>query len=53
MPRIVLGIVLIGGLTGCQEGRYPLSQQECTAEDPIVQSNQIDCAPLPAGSGTF
>ncbi len=45
----VLGVAVI--LSGCtQEGKYPLSGEECKEDDPVLSLDAGDCAAAPAGS---
>lgn len=32
-------------LTGCVEGKYPLSGKDCSPEDPVLELDAKDCTP--------
>ncbi len=32
-------------LTGCTEGKYPLSGKDCSPEDPVLELDAKDCIP--------
>ncbi|WP_175498571.1 hypothetical protein [Sulfitobacter marinus] len=40
-------IVLLLGAAGCTDlDHYPISGQECSADDPVLDLDANDCAPL-------
>lgn len=54
MARFLILLMSVLALSACtEEGRYPLSGEECTAEDPVQEMTSADCAALPTGSGGF
>ena len=48
-------LLAIFTLTACaEEGKYPVSGEDCRADDAVQTLDASDCAALPAGgSGTF
>lgn len=53
MPRFAALFAMLLTLAACaREDTYPLSEEQCTAQDP-VQELTIDCTVLPTGTGTF
>lgn len=49
---ILLTATLI--LAACtEEGKYPISGEECHAGDPVADITPPDCATLPTGTGTL
>lgn len=51
--RTLLIALTIVGLGACaEEGKYPISGEECHADDPVLELDASDCMVLP-GSGTL
>lgn len=48
---LFLAAVSLGACT--EEGKYPVSGEECSEGDPVQDIVPPDCATLPSGSGTF
>ena len=45
-----VGIIAMFGLAACAEpGHYPVSDEECGPNDPVLTLDASDCAPLPTG----
>ncbi len=41
-------------LAGCEDdGKYPVSGEDCSAEDPVLTLDASDCMPVPASGGGF
>ena len=54
MTRFFILLLSATILVACtEEGKYPLSGEECTAQDPVQEMTTADCAALPAASGSF
>ena len=45
-----VGIIAMFGLAACAEpGHYPVSDEECGPNDPVLTLDASDCAPIPSG----
>lgn len=54
MTRFLILFLTATVLAACtEEGKYPLSGEDCAAGDPVQEMTSADCAALPAGSGGF
>lgn len=54
MLRVLLLLLTPLVLTACvEENRYPVTNEECTADDPVLELDASDCAALPAAGGGF
>ena len=43
-------IIVMFSLAACEDtGRYPISEEECGPNDPVLTLDASDCAPLPTG----
>ena len=41
-------------LCGCENtGKYPVSGEECSKDDPVLTLDASDCMPVPASGGGF
>lgn len=53
MRFLVVGMALLGCvlLSACEEeGKYPVSGEECTQSDPVKDMTTSDCLPPPANA---
>lgn len=54
MLRLLAVILLTTAFAGCTEqGRYPVTNAECSETDAVQDLDQADCVSLPGGAGTF
>ena len=44
--QIALAIIVIG-ISGCAEGRYPISGESCAPDDPVHTLDAQDCTVAP------
>ena len=53
MLRILALLLATVAISGCaEEGKYPISGEECHQGDPVQDMTPPDCA-LPTGAGTL
>ncbi len=54
MTRLLILLMSVLAVSACtEEGKYPVSGEECTAGDPVQDVTPVDCAALPTGTGSF
>ena len=54
MLRILALLLAFVAVTGCaEEGKYPISGEECHEGDPVQDLTPPDCNLLPTGAGTL
>lgn len=44
--QIALAMIVLG-VSGCDDGRYPISGERCAPDDPVLTLDARDCSVVP------